>query len=571
MAKKEYIKLQQVDVDVDVLAADDFQSTNSSSSYLLQESGFKTGEREVGDEYSRPSVEINGNVSYLQSLEELPQGRHLGIFSTIVLFVARIVGSGIFATPSTIYQDVGGSPFLFFLSWIIAAMLAFSGLYVYLELGSLIPRSGGTKVFLEFIYTKPQYMASVVFSLYSVVFGFTLLNALVFGEYSLHSLGIEPTEGRTRVVGLGMIYLSVLVHGVSVSHGIKIQNFIGALKLGLMAIMTLTGIYVVCFPSSITHFESNLHWDTFFQPTVRNDNWSFSSSLFASAIIKASFSYSGWGSVHTVSSEIKDPIRTFKIAGPVSLGLVTISYIFTNVAYLVVIPPEEILNSGKLIGSLLFEKVFGVALGRKFLTLSIAISSASNILVVIYTISRVSQEVFREGFLPFLGFMASNWPWGSPMPTLVLSALLSTFFLLLPTNGGDIYSYIIAFEGYPQQIFTALVTIGIYIIRKRYPDLRAPIRSTLLGSAIVMLISIYLIISPLTSKVTPNPKGFENWPSYAILAVVSLLLFVLYWAIMFKIKPMLFGYQLVPEEEQLDDGLVIKRWVKLYGSQENNE
>lgn len=525
-------------------------SSNSSTTQLI----------DVPDEYSRPSIEINGSVSYLQSLEELPQGRHLGLFSTIVLFVSRIVGSGIFATPASIYSDVGGSPFLFLTAWLLAAGLAFSGLYVYLELGSLVPRSGGTKVFLEFIYTKPSYLASVVFSLYSVMFGFTLLNALVFGEYFLHSLGIKPTEYKSRIVGLALIYFTVVVHGLSVHHGVRIQNFFGILKLALMVVMTMTGIYLVWFPESITHIPSNLDLESFFKTKS-----AVSSSTFASAIIKASFSFAGWNSVHTVSSEVNDPVRTFKIAGPVSLGLVTVSYLFTNLAYLVVIPSDEITNSGKLIGSLLFEKVLGYRIGKNFLSFAIAISSAGNVLVVIYTISRISQEVFREGFLPFLGFMASNWPFGSPLPTLLLSASLSTFFLLVPPPG-DIYNYIIALEGYPGQIFTAAVTIGIYIVRKRYPDLKAPIRSSLVGSSFVLIISLYLSISPLVSSVSPNPKGLENWPSYPILALACLFACVLYWVIMFKASPWFYGYRLVPEEVTQDDGLVIKQWVKVYGN-----
>lgn len=506
------------------------------------------------------SIHADGDSQQPFHLEEIPQGRHLGVFSTIVLFVGRIVGSGIFATPASIYQDVGGTPFLFFLAWILSALLAFSGLYVFLELGSIIPRSGGTKVFLEFIYTRPAYLASVVFSLYSIMFGFTLLNALVFGEYFLHAVGIESTQLRIKTIALAIIYVTVVAHGVSFHHGVKLQNFVGGLKLALMAMMTVTGFYAVCFPASLTKLESNLHWNSLF--TANTPNYKFSSSLFASAVIKAAFSYSGWNSVHTVSSEIKDPIRTFKIAGPVSLSLVTLSYIFTNLAYLLVIPPAEINLLGKLIGSLLFEKVLGPTAGRKFLALAIAILSASNVLVVLYTISRVSQEVFREGYLPFLEFMASNWPWGSPLPTLILSAILSTACILIPPEG-DIYNYLISLEGYPQQIFTAMVTIGVYIVRRRHPNLVAPIRSSILGSGFVLLLSTYLAVSPLISTVSPNPKGTETWPAYSLLAIFCLLLCVLYWAIMFKILPWYRGYKVVPEVKELSDGLTMKTWVKL--------
>lgn len=501
---------------------------------------------------------VIGRPSQLQELEEVPQGRHLGLFSTIVIFVSRIVGSGIFATSSGIYQDVGGSPCLFFLSWLLAAALSFSGLYVYLELGSLVPRSGGTKVFLEFIYGKPYMLACVVFLIYSVMFGFNMLNALVFGEYFLHSIGVKADEFHTRLAGLLCVYMAAAIHGISYNHGVKVQNIIGALKLLLLLIMVLTGIYLVFIPSSISHLNSNMHWDDFFKTKT-----SMSSSTFAGAIIKASFSFYGWNSAHTVSNEVKDPINTFRIAGPVSLIIVTVAYMFTNLAYIVVIPHDEIINSGQLIGSLLFEKVFGHKVGKQFLTFSVALCAGGNIFVVLYTISRVSQEVFREGFLPCSRFMASNWPFGAPLPTLVLSCTLTTLVILAPK--GDLYNYIIALEGYPNQIFLGLTAIGIFIIRKRSPELRAPIRASLVGTIFLLLITLYLTVSPFTSTRSPNPKGLENWPSYAVVAVMCLGICILYWVVMFKLLPYFWGYKLTSKEVELSDGLVVKKWIKVYG------
>lgn len=541
----EYSKLLSNDIDT---PKDQLESSSDASQYKL-----------VQDEniLSKDQHHVIGRVSELQELDEVPQGRHLGLFSTIVLFVSRIVGSGIFATSSGIYQDVGGSPFLFFLAWILAAVLSFSGLYVYLELGSLVPRSGGTKVFLEFIYERPYMLSCVVFLIYSVMFGFNMLNALVFGEYFLHAIGVKADEFHTRLTGLLCVYTAAAIHGISYTHGVKVQNFIGALKLLLLLIMVLTGIYLVFVPSRISHLESNLHWDEFFKVKT-----SFSSSTFASAIIKASFSFSGWNSVHTVSNEIKDPIKTFRVAGPVSLILVTLAYMFTNLAYILLIPHDEIENSGQLIGSLLFEKVFGKRIGKQFLTFSVAICAGGNIFVVLYTISRVSQEVFREGFLPFSRFMASNWPFGAPLPTLVLSCTLTTTVILAPK--GDLYNYIIALEGYPNQLFLGLTALGILIVRKRYPEMKAPIRSSIIGTLFLLLITLYLLISPFTS-INPNPKGLENWPSYAVVAILCLSACVLYWILMFKALPYLGGYDLVSKDVVLKDGLVVKKWIRTYG------
>ena len=54
----------------------------------------------IPSEAPKSPILPNEDVLFLQDLEDVPQGRHLGLFSTIVLFVARMVGSGIFATSS---------------------------------------------------------------------------------------------------------------------------------------------------------------------------------------------------------------------------------------------------------------------------------------------------------------------------------------------------------------------------------------------------------------------------------------------------------------------------------------
>lgn len=539
---------KQIHVQVDSSGNSTNQDLESSLTELLP----------YNDDYTRPSTELNGNITYLAELEESPQGRHLGVFSTLVLFISRILGSGFLAVSSGIYEDCGGSPFYFLLAWIIAAILAFSGLYVFLELGSLIPRSGGTKVFLEFIYDKPHMLATVVFLVYSVMFGFTILNILVFGEYFLQAIGIEPTEYKTRITGLLFLYGTALIHGLSVTHGIRIQNFLGLLKLGLAVIMVMTGIYTSFFPYSITKLENHLHWNEFFHVKT-----SISTSKFSSAVIKATFAYAGWNSVHTVSNEIKDPVRTFKIAGPLSLIIVTITYIFTNIAYLVVILDDEIRSSGKLIGSLLFEKVFGYRFGKQFLTFAAASCAGGNVFVVLYTISRTSQEVFKEGYLPFSQVMASNWPLDAPMPSIILSCFLSTV-VVLGSPGKDIYGYIVSLEGYPNQIFIGLATIGIFIIRRRYPHVKAPIRASYIGTVLVLLIITYLSVSPLATRQSPNPEGLENWPNFAIVAIMCMVACVLYWVIMFRIFPKIFGYELISEDVEQEDGLVVKRWIKVY-------
>lgn len=548
--KGPYSKLSTVVLTTEV--PDDTVSSQGSRTRLIEPS----------DNIDLENVDINNNLDIndpypFGELEESPHGRHMGIFSTMVLYISRILGSGIFASSSIIFESCGRSPLLFTIAWLIAFLVAYSGLYVYLELGSLIPRSGGTKVFLEIIYNKPFMFTTVIFLMYSICFGFAILSPLIFGEYILRTFDIEVTEWKSRMIGLGFVISAAMFHALSVKHGVIVQNVMGFLKIMLLVLLLLTGIWVICFPTHLTGVPNQLSWDRFFQTPG-----TVSISSFSNAIIMANFTLAGWNMGHTSSNEVKDPVRTYRIAGPLALFLIILGYAGINACFITALTSDELATGGNLVGSILFEKIYGKHFGKRFLTFSIAVCTAGNIWVVVYSVSRMSQEVFREGFLPGSKLMASNKPFGTPLPAILLCVFLSTIIMLAAPEGG-IYGYIVSIEGYPVQLYTFFSALGIFILRRRFPETKAPIRSSLLGTGVVVLVSFYLLITPFVGSKSPNPKGTESWISYALLACIFLFSFVIYWFIIFRLRPWLSGYDLVPEIEYLDDGLKVKTWTKV--------
>ncbi|GMF01363.1 unnamed protein product [Ambrosiozyma monospora] len=150
-----------------------------------------------------------------------------------------------------------------------------------------------------------------------------------------------------------------------------------------------------------------------------------------------------------------------------------------------------------MVGSLLFEKIFGDVIGRRLLTFSVAISAGGNIITVLYHVSRVDQEIFREGFLPFSKFFASNYPFGTPLRALFFPLAISVFFLVLKTPS-DVYDYIINLEGYPQNLFVGLSCFGIFILRRRNEiDVDSGIRASYFHVIFMTLFCLFLTIAPL--------------------------------------------------------------------------
>ena len=79
---------------------------------------------------------------------QLDLPRKVGFWGAIAVMVGIVIGSGIFATPTTIARNLG-SPTLILAMWVAGGLIALCGALTFAELGALLPRTGGIYVFLR--------------------------------------------------------------------------------------------------------------------------------------------------------------------------------------------------------------------------------------------------------------------------------------------------------------------------------------------------------------------------------------------------------------------------------------
>lgn len=96
--------------------------------------------------------------------------REIGITSATFLVFNRMIGTGIFATPSSILA-LTGSVGLSMMMWVFGLLIAAAGVAVYLEFGTAIPRNGGEKNYLEYVYRKPKFLATGFYTGYVLLLG----------------------------------------------------------------------------------------------------------------------------------------------------------------------------------------------------------------------------------------------------------------------------------------------------------------------------------------------------------------------------------------------------------------
>ncbi|KAK1656705.1 amino acid permease-domain-containing protein [Colletotrichum godetiae] len=481
-------------------------------------------------------------------------GRTLTWQSAYILVISRVIGSGIFATPGAILRSVG-SPGLSLSLWIVGAIIAACGLMISLEFGSMLPRSGGDKVYLEFTYRRPRFLASTLIAVQAVLLGFTASNCIVFSEYLLFALGGEnPSDFLRKGIAVALLTLVTLIHGCFPRFGIKLQNFLGWIKVALIIFMIMSGLYVVLFrptPESAQKTTGVLGWGDLWEDT--NWNW----GVIATSLFKVFYSYAGLDNANYVLNEVKDPVRTLRSVTMAALTTACGLYALINVAYFLVVPIDEIKQSGELIAALFFERIFGAGVGKTILPLAVALSAGANVLVVAFSAARTKQEIARQGFLPFSDILSSTKPFNSPLGGLFVHYIPSFLVITLPPSR-DVYSFILEVEGYPGQILALAIGAGLLWLRFKRPDIKRPFKAWVPAVVLRIGLSMALLAAPFFPPDTKPPNGLF-YATYAIIGVSIIIAGVIYWYIWTVLLPRCGGYQIEEKEEILSDGTTITK------------
>ncbi|KAJ4375405.1 low-affinity methionine permease [Neocucurbitaria cava] len=483
-------------------------------------------------------------------LPETPTvGRTITWPSAYILVISRVIGSGIFATPGVIVKGVG-SVGLSLLLWVIGAIIAACGLAVGLEYGCMLPRSGGEKVYLEFTYRKPRFLASTMVATQAVLLGFTASNCIVFAQYTLYAFDIEATDFLRKSLAVGLLTAITIVHGCFRTTGIRIQNFLGWIKVALVVFMIFAGLFAVAFRSQgedggKSHFptRSDLWKDT---------DWSW--GIISSSLFKVFYSFAGLNNVNNVLNEVRNPVRTLKSVSITALVTACIVYLLINVAYFTVVPLEEVKNSGELIAALFFERCFGPRVGKTFLPLAVALSGAGNVM------ARLNQEVARQGFLPFSKLLASSRPFNAPLGGLIVHYIPSLLVIALPPSS-EVYSFILEVEGYPGQVFALATSAGLLWLRYKRPDLKRPFKAWSVAVILRVILSLALLAAPFFPPKDGQKKGGIWYATYAFVGISVIIFGLLYWYVWIRLIPGWKGYRLEEETSILDDGTTVSTLV----------
>lgn len=492
----------------------------------------------------------------------------LGVLSSINIIVGKTMGVGAYSVPSAIFSGVGSVGMTLTL-WIVGSLISFCGLAVYLDLGTAIPRSGGERVYLERIFRRPYMLATCMFMSYVVLLGFSTPNAIVLGEHALYVTGAAENRWNVRLIAVTAVTALCYVHARHPRVGLGLINTLGVAKVLILVIVVVSGVAgglmgVGADRESMLEgrrLDLAMAGDAPSSTAQRNFHaiWEGSSTQpydYATALLKVIYCFRGYSTANQVLSDVRNPVRTLKIAAPVALTLVSIAYLAINIAFFLVVDKDEFRSAGVVVAGVFFRKVFGDGLGTHILPLFVVVSAAGNIAATSFAQARVNEELAREGVLPAFwmsrvdttdkvngGHAAgarSSSPSKSRLRTpaslitpsrgLLLHWLVSVAAIVLPPPG-KIFNFLVDIGGYPVSVISVAVSLGLLYLHstpseKWVTPYKAPRAAILVFAASNCLLLVLPWIPPRGGMAEDN-----RFPSFAYPATSLgvLALGILYW------------------------------------------
>ncbi|KAH7318062.1 amino acid/polyamine transporter I [Stachybotrys elegans] len=493
------------------------------------------------------------------------EDRKIGVTGAVFLILNKMIGTGIFSTPSGIFAATGSVGICFML-WLVGGILTFCGLSVFLEFGLAIPLSGGEKNYLERVYRHPRYLATCVLASQMILLGFSSGNSLAFGRYILFASGSEAPDDwaendwAARGIAVACVTFAVGLHSVAPKWGIRLFNVLGVFKVVVLLLIVFSGFAALAGRARVPNPHN---FDNAFDIEEGEGYGGGGAYAYSNALLNIIYSYKGWENANYVVGELKNPRRTLAVAAPLAIGGVTILYLLANVAYFAAIPRADLATSDVLVAGLFFRNMFGNSAAANTLPVFVALSNLGNVLAVSFAHARLNQELAKEGLLPFSRFWASIKPFNAPAAALFLHWIVTVIVLLAPP-AGPAYNFIVNLYTYPGAWINAFVTAGlIYLQFSKKENWSSPWHTYLPISVVYLLANVFLAIVPFIP-----PEGSWNadgYPYYVfpVVGVGVLILGGVYWAIWTKVLPHFGGYRVEAHRSFDDTGAEVIRYVKV--------
>lgn len=407
--------------------------------------------------------------------ERMP--RAVGLFGAVAVSVGVTIGSGIFRVPATVAGQLP-DPGSVLLCWVLGGLVALCGALSLAELAAALPRSGGVFAYiLESFGPLPAFLFG--WAELAVVRAAALgAIATMFAEYLGYFIPLTAMQVRQVAAG------TIIVIGV--------MNYVGVRRAAAVLSATTLAKYVAVLALGLLACTASGGSSAHFTPL-----WSrgLSPSLIATALIPVMWTYDGWADLAMLGGEVSNPRRTLPLALILGAACVTVVYLVVNLGFIYALPLHEMAGS-KLIAATVAGRIPLLAgAGTAVIVGVVLIATFSGLNASLLVGSRIFFAMADRGLL-FRAVARVSPRFNSPSVAIGLATALGVVYVLENDFAQLAAKFILGI--WP---FYALAVAGVFVLRRRRPDLPRPYRvwGYPLVPGLFLLASVGLIMNSLVT------------------------------------------------------------------------
>jgi APA family basic amino acid/polyamine antiporter len=463
----------------------------------------------------------------------------LSLFTTTMLVIGGVIGSGIFRKPGVMAAQVG-SPEILLGVWVLAGVITLIGALTNAEVAAMIPGTGGQFLFFERMY-GPFVAYLYGWSVFAVIqTGSIAALAMVFAEYATQFVALPELTGPAGNFSFHVPYIGdvtpfseIGVKGLAASLIIVLTviNYLGV-KLGgivqnIFTIAKLTGMLLLVLGAFLLPAGGSVAHLTTASATLQPHGLAMVVAI-AAALQGAFWAYDGWNRISYIAGEVKDPQRNLPRSLLIGMSAVMAIYVMINVAYAWVLPVEEMAQS-RLVAADVAEKFF--AGGNRWIALVVMISTLGAANGCVLASARVYFSMARRNVFPAL-LGRAHPRFHTPAASLVVQAVWSV--LLLFSGTFDTLTDTLIFVSW---IFYGASAYGVFVLRRKEPDTPRAYRVPgypwlpwifVLFSAAFLVLTIYNDVSAYSAAVAAGKPAMINAALGAALVLLGAPIYFFY-------------------------------------------
>ncbi|MDH7514702.1 MAG: amino acid permease [Bacteroidota bacterium] len=458
--------------------------------------------------------------------------RELGLWSSVMVVVGSMIGSGIFIVSADIARNVG-SPGWLLIVWVVTGLVTLAAALSYGELAGMMPHAGGQYVYLReaynpligFLYGWTLFLVIQSGTIAAVAVAFAKFTSVFvpwFGEANVLFTAAGKNVTGAHLLAVLSVWVLTAVNLRGIREGKIVQVLFTVLKIVVVLGLIVAGLIVAADTDTFAR-NAERFWDAH-RVVMRNDGSvvieALSGPLLIAAVgvamVGSLFSSDAWNNITFTAAEVIEPRKTIPLSLAIGTGLVSVLYILANVAYLHLLPLQGSPHAGDVIGrgiQFATSDRVGTAAARVVLGETAEYVMAALVMIstfgcnngLILAGARVSFAMARDGlFFRTVGKLNSR---SVPGAALVLQAVWTSLLCVSGTYS-DLLDYVI----FAVLIFYILTIGGLFILRRKEPDAERPYRA--FGYPVVP--ALYIAVAFAVSLDLLVFKPAYTWPGLLI-------------------------------------------------------